>query len=162
MDKLRIAIVPAGKWGSALAIPFLDNNHQVKLYKGSNFTTPDLEEVKGVDILVISCNSEHVRSLFQKIRPNLSKKTIVVCVSKGIEEGTNLCMSQVLKDIEPNINSKLAVLSGPNFADEISQRLPAMTIVASENNNVAKFLQKAFTQARFFRPELFLMPNICF
>lgn len=150
MAKLNISILPAGAWGSALAVPLLDNGHKVKLYPGPDFTNPKIEKaVKGIDVLILACSSAHVRSLFQKITPNLSQNTIVLCVAKGIEQNTNLCMSQVLKDINPKINSRLAVLSGPNFAKEVSQRLPTMTVVASENSRVAKLLQKAFTTKNF-------------
>ncbi len=150
MERFNIVVVPAGRWGSALAIPLSDNGHNVKLYQSSVFTTSSLKEaVLGADILILACNSAHVRSLFQKITSNLPKDTIVLCVSKGIEEDTNFCMSQVLTDIEPKIGSRLAVLSGPNFAAEVAQRLPTMTIVASENTSVAKLLQRVFTTKNF-------------
>ncbi len=175
MDKLNISILPAGAWGTALAIPLSDNGHNVSLYfrqgqdaKGFNLHKINLnrlpnikfsdrvnatlslkDAVRSADILVLACNSSHVRSLFQDIKPFLTEDSIILCVSKGVEEETNLVMSQVIEDIEPKIADRLAVLSGPNFAQEIAQRLPALTVIASVNRQVAKLLQKSFTTSNF-------------
>lgn len=173
--KLNIAILPAGAWGTALAVPLSDNGHNVKFYfryqedadsfnqdkentkrlpkikfNGRASATSSLEEaVADADILVLSCDSAHVRNFFGQIKPFLSKKTKILCVSKGIEEETNLCMSDVLHEIDPQIKSRLAVLSGPNFAIEVGKRLPTLTVIASDNKQVAKQLQKVFSSKNF-------------
>lgn len=175
MEKLNIAILPAGAWGTALAIPLSDNGHNLKLFfllkkeakdfnssrqnvkrlpkikfNGQVKATSNLAEaVNGADILLLACDSSHVRNFFQRIKPFIDRNMKILCVSKGIEEGTNLGMSQVLGEIEPKINSRLAVLSGPNFAIEVAKRLPTLTVIASTNASVAKFLQAAFTTENF-------------
>lgn len=174
-SKVNISILPAGAWGTALAVPLSDNGHNVKLYfrkdqdaksfiktkqnlkrlskikfNGLVSSTSNLEEaVAGADILVLACDSVHVRNFFQQIKPYLDGKTKILCVSKGIEEGTNLCMSDVLEEVEPGISSRLAVLSGPNFAIEVSRKLPTMTVIASKNNAVSNLLQKVFSSENF-------------
>lgn len=174
MEKLNIAILPAGAWGTALAVPLLDNEHNVNLYfrqekDAQSFNkvkqnlkrlpkvkfngvlgTYNLEEaVSQADILVLSCDSVHIRNFFGKIKPFLGRNIKVLCVSKGIEERTNLCMSQVLEEVQPNIYSRLAIMSGPNFAIEVAQRLSTLTVIASKNHSVAKLLQKVFTTKNF-------------
>ncbi len=175
MDKLNIAILPAGAWGTALAVPLSDNGHQVKLYfrqekdaqsfnkhKQNLKRLPQIqfnENVSGThnlgvtvsqaDILVLACDCVHIRSFFKTIKPYLNKNTTVLCVSKGIEEETNLGMSQVLKDVEPTISSKLAIMSGPNFAIEVAKRLPTLTVIAATNKTLAKLLQNTFTTSNF-------------
>lgn len=174
-SKLNISILPAGVWGTALAVPLLDNGHNVKLYFRQDkdakvfnkhkinlkrlpkikfnelvSATSNLEEaVKDADILVLACDSVHIRNFFGKIQPFLGKGTKVLCVSKGIEEGTNMCMSQVIKKIEPKVGPRLAVMSGPNFAIEMAKRLPTLTVIASTNKILAKLLQKVFTTSNF-------------
>lgn len=174
-SKLNISILPAGAWGTALAVPLSDNGHNVKFYfrhqeDANNFnkekentkrlpkikfnglvsSTSDLEKaVSDADILVLSCDSAHVRNFFSQVKPFLNGKTKILCVSKGIEEDTNLCMSDVLQEVDPEIGSRLAVLSGPNFAVEVGKRLPTLTVIASEKKEVAKELQKVFSSEHF-------------
>ena len=174
-SKLNVAILPAGAWGTALAIPLLDNGHKVKLYfrhqedtdnfnkekenlkrlpkikfNGRTSATSSLEEaVKSADILVLGCDSIHVRNFFSQIKPLMNERTKLLCVSKGIEEKTNLCMTQVLEEVEPKISSRLAVLSGPNFAIEVGERLPTMSVIASDNKKIAQDLQNAFSSENF-------------
>lgn len=175
MDKLNISILPAGAWGTALAIPLSDNGHSVKLYfleekeaqifnlekrnvsrlpevsfKDFVSATSNLNDaISGSEILIIACDCSHLRDFFKKIKPSLKKNTNILCVSKGIEEETDLVMSQVFEQIEPSITSKLAVMSGPNFAIEVGKRLPTQTVIASKNKKLAKLLQKAFSNKNF-------------
>lgn len=149
MDELNISILPAGAWGTALAVPLSDNGHNVKLYFRQEKDANLAEACRKADILVLACDSVHIRNFFVKIKPFLGKDTKILCVSKGIEEGTNLCMSQVIKEVEPKISSRLAVMSGPNFAVEVGKRLPTLTVVASEDKALAKLLQKIFTTYNF-------------
>lgn len=183
-SKLNISILPAGVWGTALAIPLSDNGHNVKLFfrqeeDSKNFnktkqnlkrlpkikfngfvsSTSNLEEViKDADVLVLACDSVHVRNFFGQMKPYLNGKTKILCVSKGIEEKTNLCMSEVLEDVEPKVVDRLAVMSGPNFAIEVAKRLPTLTVIASDNTEVAKFLQKVFSSENF---RVYTQDDVC-
>lgn len=174
-SKVNISILPAGAWGTALAVPLSDRGHNVKLYfrqeedsgifnktkqnlkrlpkikfNGLVSATHNLEEAASeADVLVLACDAVHVRSFFTQIKPYLNGETKILCVSKGIEEATNLCMSDVLEDVYPEVTSRLAVLSGPNFAIEVAKRLPTMTVIASDNEKVAKDLQKIFSSENF-------------
>lgn len=174
-SKINISILPAGVWGTALAVPLSDNGHNVNLYfrqqedaqsfnklkqnlkrlpkikfNGIVSGTHNLENVVSqADILVIACDCVHIRNFFGKIKSFLNKNTKILCVSKGIEEETNLGMSQVLEEIEPRVSSRLAIMSGPNFAIEVAKRLPTLTVIASTNKTLAKLLQNTFTTSNF-------------
>ncbi len=174
-SKINISILPAGTWGTALAVPLSDNGHNVNLYfrqesdaqsfnihkqnlkrlpkvkfNGIVSGTHNLEEaVSQADILVLACDCVHIRNFFGKIKSSLNKNTKILCVSKGIEEETNLGMFQVLEQVEPKISSRLAIMSGPNFAIEVAKRLPTLTVIASTNKILAKFLQNTFTTSNF-------------
>lgn len=173
-SKFNISILPAGAFGTALGIPLSDNGHLVKLYfrkdedvaifnqtkenikrlpkikfNGTTSATSNLKKALAADILVLACDAIHVRGFFTQIKPFLNENTKILCVSKGIEQETNLGMSQVLEQIEPKISKRLAIMSGPNFAIEVAQRLPALTVVAATNQEIARLFQKVFTTKDF-------------
>ena len=56
---------------------------------------------------------------------------MVVSVSKGIENGTQLTMTGVLKETLGLTDERLAVLSGPSFAVEVARRMPTVVTVAA-------------------------------
>lgn len=89
-----------------------------------------------------------LRSGFSSIVPFIRKDVIVISGTKGIEEGTGLRSSQVIREIYPTLRN-LAVLSGPNFAHEIVRGLPAATVVASEEDKIALEVQQLFRTKRF-------------
>lgn len=175
MSRFNISILPAGEWGSALAIPLLDNGHRVKFYfrkeedaknfnktkinskrlptikfNGSTSATASLEgAIKEADILVIACDAPHVRDFFTTIKPFVKTETKILCVSKGIEQKTDLGMAELLEEVDPKVSGRVAILSGPNFAIEVAKKLPAMTVIASKNLSVAKLLQKVFSSKLF-------------
>jgi glycerol-3-phosphate dehydrogenase (NAD(P)+) len=84
------------------------------------------------------------------VREYLQEGTIVVSAAKGLEIETTLRMTQVLKEeLPPQFHSHLAALSGPNLAREIMAGLPAITVVASENDEAARFVQGLIITPRF-------------
>jgi len=92
-----------------------------------------------------------MREMAGKITGLISKDTIIVSASKGIENKTHLTMSGVLKEALPEISDdKLAVLSGPSFAKEVTNKVPTLVTVASKDKNVAEFVQHVFS-TEFFR-----------
>ncbi len=75
----------------------------------------------------------------------------VLSASKGIEQDSLLTMTEVLKDVLPDIiASKLAVLSGPSFAEEVARDVPTAVTVAATEDSVANMLQHLFA-TNFFR-----------
>jgi len=75
----------------------------------------------------------------------------VVSAAKGLEIGSGKRMSQVIaEEIDPRFRSNIGVLSGPNLAREVLCGLPAATVVAAENNTVARKVQRLLTT-----------PNLC-
>ncbi|GAG81040.1 unnamed protein product, partial [marine sediment metagenome] len=76
---------------------------------------------------------------------------LIVSAAKGLEIGSNKRMSQVIaEEIDPQFWSNICVLSGPNLSREILHDLPAATVVAAENEAVARIAQKLLT-----------VPNLC-
>jgi glycerol-3-phosphate dehydrogenase (NAD(P)+) len=73
---------------------------------------------------------------------------IIISTLKGIEISTQMRMSEIIEEILPN--SKIAVITGPNLADELILRQPAAAVVASQSPELAKELQEIF-KAKYYR-----------
>lgn len=173
---MRIGVVGAGSWGTALAnllaekgcvidlwvyepelVEEIRQTRENSLYlpgaKLSKRLSPssDLEEVVGGKELILCVVPSHlVRSAVQNFAPFVGEKTILVSASKGIENETFLTMSQVFKDVIPTLNeSRIAVLSGPSFAKEVVAGLPTAITVASSNLKTAQKVQAVFSTPQF-------------
>ena len=71
----------------------------------------------------------------------VTNQPIVIC-SKGFEKDTMLTLDEVIKEEIPN--AKIAVLSGPSHAEEVSIAVPTVLVVASEYDSVLKLVQDTF------------------
>jgi glycerol-3-phosphate dehydrogenase (NAD(P)+) len=82
--------------------------------------------------------------------PHLATGAVVVSASKGIENGTLMRMTEVLAEALPAAgDGRLAVLSGPSFADEVARGLPTAVTVASAEPDTAERVREAFATPRF-------------
>ena len=169
----KISVLGAGTWGTALAIELANKGQEVTLWSAvereinalaadrktipnlpgaelpdSVCLTTDLAEAcDDEEILVCAVASPYVRTTAQKIRQYCKKGQIIVNVSKGIEEKTLLTMTQIIADEIPG--AKVAVLSGPSHAEEVSRGIPTAVVVAADNKRVAKIVQEAFFSDMF-------------
>jgi glycerol-3-phosphate dehydrogenase (NAD(P)+) len=145
---LQIGVIGAGSWGTTLAnllakkglnitlwayeeelITSLAATQENTLYlpgiKLSSTIVPtgSLKDVcQGKDLILIVTPSQVVRHIMQQILPYLSPQQILINASKGIENKTLLTMSEVVREVLLlNDDQRLAVLSGPSFAREVSK-----------------------------------------
>lgn len=177
MTKESIGIIGAGSWGIALAYLLSGNGHDVvvwtrrseaaeKLQKDhenkdklpgvilneSVTFTSDIEKaVKGRSILVLVVPSAHVRSTMQLIKPHIQNDQVIVNCSKGIEEGSLLVMSQVIRDALGSEfpRKNITVLSGPSHAEEVGKGVPTTIVVGSLSESLATRLQNVFMNKVF-------------
>lgn len=159
-----VAVVPAGSWGTALAVPLVRAGHRVRLWNRSPDFAPaftasrrspylpgvqlpagvsavaDLAEaVAGAQVVVLAPAFGGLRPTCRLLRPLLRPEILVVCVTKGLEPDTCLRASQVVAQELPAV--RLAMLSGPSFAQEVAQELPTAVVVASPDAHVAEAAQ---------------------
>ena len=94
----------------------------------------------------------------QTFRPNLEQwapyvpaSAVMVSLMKGVELGTLKRMSEVIAEVTGAGPERIAVVSGPNLANEIAQREPAASVVACADEDVAKRLQQ-LVHSPAFRP----------
>lgn len=165
MERLNVAVLPAGAWGAAFSIVAAAKaDHNVRLYFRSegDFRTfnetheyprrhpgvvfPEnikaagsIEEVLlGADIVVLAPPSRFLRDFYRRIKTYIPREASILCLTKGLEQGTNFRMSEVLEEVEPGISNRLAILSGPNLANYVARGLPAGATVSSSNYSLAE------------------------
>lgn len=167
-----ICVLGSGGWGTAVSILLHNNGHKVTLWsfcdeecenlkkyrenkpylpgvsipEGIEFTS-DISCCSGKDLIVVATPSHGVRKTAQKIRDFVLPSQLILNISKGIEEGTYLTISQILKEELPNC--RIAVMSGPSHAEEVSRGVPTTNVVASENIKDAETVQDIFMSPVF-------------
>ena len=176
VNALKIGVVGAGSWGTAIADHLGTKGFKIDLWAyeeevkeqilecrenkpflpgiilSPNITPHnDLEKVvRGKDIVLIVVPSHFMRGVAKELSGFVSDRMIIVTASKGIEIGTHLTMTQVLSENLPHIpESCFAVISGPSFAREVAQRVPTVVTVASKSPENARFLQHVFASPLF-------------
>ena len=158
LKPMRIGIIGAGAWGTALAQTMASAGRDVTLWarepevveaidterENKQFlpgvtlhdnvrTTGSLTRATESDIVLLVTPAQHVRKTLQALKADLTDgKPLVIC-AKGIEVETGYLMSHVAEEEIPITN--IAVMAGPTFASELAQGLPtAVTIAASDSD----------------------------
>ena len=167
---MKAAIVGAGAWGTALATVLCSNGHDATLWCRSEDRAREIREnrenprlkgvplpqalhitsdpacVRGCQMVVIASPSYPIRSVCQKVAPYLDTDTVMVSITKGIEEGTLLRMSQI---VAQETGHKVVALSGPCHAEEVARKVPTGCLAACEDKRLAEFVQDAFMSETF-------------
>ena len=110
--------------------------------------THDMEIcVENANLIVTAAPSPATRNTAKQLSKFVSDDQIIVNISKGLEESTLLRLSQVYEEEIPQ--AKIAVLSGPSHAEEVSRCLPTTNVAACEDIEVAKIVQDIFMDEKF-------------
>ncbi len=171
----RIAIIGTTTWGMTLGVVLAHKKLQVRLWARTERETielrnaaPNLQLPSGVtfppqqlsitssltealshaDAVIMAVPSQSMRQNIKLVAGYLKRLVLIISAAKGLELGTNKRMSQVIaEEIEPQLRSRICVLSGPNLAREILNELPAATVVAAEKDYIAKKAQRLLNTA---------------
>ncbi len=169
---MRIAVLGAGSWGTTVA-SLVAPRHDTVLWardpdvaKAVNTehanqpylpgfrlpvelsATADLEEATcRADLVVVGVPTSGFRAVVQQAATCMRPWIPVVSLSKGLEKGTHLRMTEVIKEVAPG--HPVAALTGPNIAHEIMEGKAAAAVVATEDLEVAGAIQKVFTRGVF-------------
>ncbi len=189
----QIAIIGGGAWGTGLAIVlgrkgthrvrlwaheidvcesithqrvnerFLPGRHIPETVAASN----DLATVlTGAEIIVSVMPSQHCRSLFERVRPLIPPQALIVSATKGLEEGSLLRMTEVIRQVmsgegAPSLSPRslrgqdgdfdfaVGALSGPSFAQEVARGDPTAITIASQDQQLLRTIQQEFSDATF-------------
>ncbi|MCB9556814.1 MAG: NAD(P)-dependent glycerol-3-phosphate dehydrogenase [Deltaproteobacteria bacterium] len=172
---MRVGVIGAGSWGTALAKAASEAGHQVTIWAyeadvadqinqqhlnqrylsgielpPSLVATNELAAVaSGADMLLSVTPSHVVRAIWEELAPHIDGDPYIVSASKGIENVTLATMLEVLREVlPPRFDQRLSVLSGPSFAQEVAQRLPTAVVVASVELPTAQAVQQALSTDR--------------
>ncbi len=119
---------------------------ELQLPRGLEVTGSLPEAVSGAGVVVMAVPSRWARGAISPARACTRPDAVMVSLTKGIEPGTWLTMSQVMSELFPG--RQVAVLTGPNFAGDIMLGRPAATVVACRDAGVARQLQGLFAFSR--------------
>ncbi len=97
------------------------------------------EAVEGAQVVLMAVPSHGFRDVLGQAASSLSPGAAIVSLTKGIEIGTNLRMSEVIGQVAPG--HPIGVLSGPNLAREVAEGQPAATVVALDDEELARRIQ---------------------
>jgi glycerol-3-phosphate dehydrogenase (NAD(P)+) len=132
---MKVAVVGAGAWGTVFAGLLRDRDHEVTVL-GHEREAADFD---GVDLVVVAVPSRS----FAEVVESLPDDAPLLSLTKGLDPETGERLSTRVK------GRPFAVLSGPNFAEEIAKGLPAAAVVASEDEKLAVELQHAINSSSF-------------
>lgn len=164
MDKHTIAVIGSGSWGTAISVLLSGLGHQITLWSwqkaesdrlahdrenkeflpgiplGDRIAyTDDISCVRGKDLVVLVPPSKSMRVTARAMAPYVEDGTVVVILSKGLEEGSHKTLSQVASEELPG--ARIVVMSGPSHAEEVARGIPTANVAASDDEAAAKFVQ---------------------
>lgn len=173
---MKIGVIGAGSWGTALANVAAANGHETTLWAyepelvaGMTATrinhlflpdkelhpalryTGDLREAaKGAGLLLLVTPTQVMRGVITELQQEIGSETFLVSASKGIELGTLCTVSQICGQVlGATTLNRFVALSGPTFAKEVALGLPSLIVAGSVNAAAACQVQELFSNAVF-------------
>lgn len=122
----------------------------INLPKGLQATSDLPQALQGAQMVFLAVPSSTVRETLKSIKPYLQQSTILVSLIKGVEQKTNLRISEIIADTITIESERIAVVSGPNIALEIAQEQPTAAVASCVVEDIAKEVAIACT-ADYFR-----------
>lgn len=168
---MKTAVIGAGAWGTALAILLCKNGHDTTLWCRNEERAAEIRNTRvnprlpravlpesltisadpacvgNCQMVVIASPSFPIRQVLSAVNPFLRPDTLLVSVTKGIEDGTLLRMSQIVSQVTGHQN--VVALTGPCHAEEVAAGIPTGCLAACPDKEYAEFVQDAFMSDTF-------------
>ena len=162
---MKAVVVGSGAWGTALAIRLCKNGHDVTMWTFEKDLIPQMEEsrrnprlpvavlpeglkisgdyscVRGCKLVVMASPSFPARAVGKGVAPYIDEDAVVVSVTKGLEAGTHMRMSEVVAEVT---GREVVALTGPSHAEEVAIDSPTGLLAACRDQKKAEFVQDAF------------------
>ena len=166
----NVAVIGAGAWGTALATVLarlgldvglwayeqdvadaVNTGHVNPVYlpdvmlPGNIVAYTDISHaVSGAEFIYFSVPSQFAVQIITSLADHLVDRTVVI-MTKGIEHSTLSLMSDLFVQCKPDLDpARLAVISGPSFAEEAAAGMPSAVVVASESRQTVTGIQHMF------------------
>ena len=166
----RIGVIGSGSWGTALAVHLAHTGHDVRLWARDAALAADMTSSRenrtylpgielpgalsptndmgialdGAQFFVIAVPSHGVRDVARLANAHLPGACTIVSATKGLEAGSMLRMSQVLRQELPEAG-EIVVLSGPSFASELARKLPTALVAAGDSPAIVESVMAHFS-----------------
>lgn len=171
---MRIAVIGAGSWGTALAQVLGGKGHDVVMWAREqkvadsitlehrncryltdavlsdsiSATTSRSDALLEAEAVVLATPSQYVRETMKAFSSHLRSDLPIVICSKGVEAESGLLMIQVVAE-EVGHPSRIAVLSGPTHAEEVIRSQPSATVIAGDDSDTVIFFRDLFATEKF-------------
>ena len=168
----KVGFIGGGSFGTALGILLANKGNEVSIYDKDQSVVDDIninrkndryikdldipsnltaynnldDAIEGIDYLVLAVPSHIIRIVARSLKGKLNANVPIVSIAKGIEEGTDIRLSEVINEELPN---KVVVLSGPSHAEEVALQIPTTLVVTSKDMECAKEIQDLFMTSYF-------------
>ena len=168
----KVGFIGGGSFGTALGILLANKGNEVSIYDKDQSVVDDIninrkndryikdldiplnltaynnldDAIEGIDYLVLAVPSHIIRIVARSLKGKLNANVPIVSIAKGIEEGTDIRLSEVTNEELPN---KVVVLSGPSHAEEVALKIPTTLVVTSKDMECAKEIQDLFMTSYF-------------
>ncbi len=172
---MKISILGAGSWGTALANVLAGKGEDARLWARSEDVARDVNErrlnsrylpgqalspglradtdlprvLSGTSCVVLAVPCQHLALFLREHRRHFPAGIGVVCASKGVELGTFRTMGQVVRDELADLQPRYAVLSGPSFASEVVAGMPTAVALGCADQALADLAQGLFATENF-------------
>ncbi|MDU2165968.1 MAG: NAD(P)H-dependent glycerol-3-phosphate dehydrogenase [Veillonella sp.] len=147
---MNVVVVGSGSWGTALAIKSVLAGNTTTLYcrrpEFADQLAKDLENKEYLPGVTLPNELVYSSDLATCIK---GADIILMVTPKGVERTTGKLLTTVMREVLGTVGCNLAVLSGPNHAEEIGRDLPAASVLSTEDLEVATTLQKALCSQSF-------------
>lgn len=173
---MKIGVIGAGSWGTALANVVAANGHAttlwayepelvtgmastsinhlflpgIELHADLKYTGVLAEAIRGAELVLLVTPTQVMRNLLGTLVGEITSTTVLASASKGIELGTLCTVSQICTQVLGDaVQDRFVALSGPTFAKEVALGLPSLIVAGSTNEEAAQLVQTVFSNPVF-------------
>lgn len=162
---MNLTFLGSGSFGTALAVIFSNYDFKIKMFdrnmdvvNGINEKRKNIKYLKNIhipekiiatndindainnsNIIFFAVPSNAVREISKQIKDKIDSKSVIVCLSKGIEQDTHKRLSEILEEELPH--NPIVILSGPSHAEEIALRKPTALVSTSKDMKFAELIR---------------------
>lgn len=160
---MKISVLGGGSWGTAISkelskkydiviyvrnkedARYINEKHVNEKYLSDNIlpenivAESDIEKVLENKYIINAIPTQKIRGMLEENYDKFDENSIIINLSKGIEIGSNLRISEIYKEFLPN--NKFVALSGPSHAEEVIKGVPTSLVASSEDSEIAKEIQ---------------------